>query len=164
MNYMNKSNLTTLCYIEKDDCYLMMHRVKKKVDCNQGKWIGVGGHCEEGESPDECVVREAREETGLKLTNVCARGLVTFCSDKWEMEYMHLFTADCFEGKLVSECNEGELAWIPKDQIHTLSLWEGDKIFLKLLTQDIPYFYLKLEYRGDTLLCATLNGRVIHEG
>ena len=155
---------TTLCYIENDGCYLMMHRVKKKVDCNQGKWIGVGGHCEEGESPDECVVREAREETGLKLTNVCARGLVTFCSDKWEMEYMHLFTADCFEGKLVSECNEGELAWIPKDQIHTLSLWEGDKIFLKLLTQDIPYFYLKLEYRGDTLLCATLNGRVIHEG
>ena len=150
---------TTLCYIENDGCYLMMHRVKKKVDCNQGKWIGVGGHCEEGESPDECVVREAREETGLKLTNVCARGLVTFCSDKWEMEYMHLFTADCFEGKLVSECNEGELAWIPKDQIHTLSLWEGDKIFLKLLEDGAEGFDLTLRYEGEKLRSAVLDGK-----
>ena len=155
---------TTLCYIERDNCYLMMHRIKKKVDVNQGKWIGVGGHCEEGESPDECVVREAREETGLNLTNVRARGLVTFCSDKWEMEYMHLFTADRFDGELVTECNEGELAWISKDQVLDLPLWEGDKIFLKLLTDDIPYFYLKLEYRGNALLCATLDGRVIQEG
>lgn len=154
---------TTLCYIEKDGCYLMMHRIKKKVDVNEGKWIGVGGHCEEGESPDECVVRETLEETGLHLTHVQPRGLVTFCTNKWDMEYMHLFMADGFEGKLVEECNEGELAWIPKDQLHTLSLWEGDKIFLDLLTKDIPYFYLKLEYRDDTLLCATLNGSVIRK-
>ena len=154
---------TTLCYVEKDGYYLMMHRVKKKVDCNQGKWIGVGGHCEEGESPDECVIRETMEETGLRLTSVRARGLVTFCSDKWEMEYMHLFTADRFEGELLAECNEGELAWISKDRLFTLSLWEGDKIFLKLLSEEIPYFHLKLEYCGDTLLRATLDGRVIQE-
>ena len=155
---------TTLCYIEKDGCYLMMYRIKKKVDVNQGKWIGVGGHCEEGESPDECIIRETREETGLSLQHVRARGLVTFCSNKWEMEYMHLFTADQFDGELVSECNEGELAWIPKEQMSSLPLWEGDKIFLELLTQNIPYFHLKLEYRDDTLLCATLDGRIIRRG
>lgn len=154
---------TTLCYIEKDGCYLMMYRVKKKVDVNKGKWIGVGGHCEEGESPDECVVREAREETGLTLHNTRARGLVTFVTDKWEMEYMHLFTADQFEGKLVEDCNEGELAWIAKEKIPTLPLWEGDKIFLELLARDVPYFQLKLEYCGDTLLRATLDGKVIRE-
>ena len=152
---------TTLCYVEQDGRFLMMHRVKKKADVNQGKWIGVGGHCEEGESPDECVIRETLEETGLRLHDVCARGLVTFCSDLWEMEYMHLFTADHFDGELVAECNEGELAWIPKDQIFTLPLWEGDKIFLKLLAEDCPYFYLKLEYRGDDLIRATYNGAVI---
>ena len=154
---------TTLCYIEHNGSYLMMHRIKKKADVNEGKWIGVGGHCEEGESPDECVIREAREETGLTLHSTHARGLVTFISNKWEMEYMHLFTAQDFEGELVKVCNEGELAWIPKDQISSLPLWEGDKIFLELLTKDIPYFYLKLEYHDDTLLRATLNGTVIRQ-
>ena len=146
---------TTLCYVEKDGCYLMMHRIKKKDDCNQGKWIGVGGHCEEGESPDECVIRETWEETGLRLTGACPRGLVTFCSDNWEMEYMHLFTADHFTGELVTECNEGELAWIPKDRIATLSLWEGDKIFFELLEKEEQFFSLKLEYKGDRLISHT---------
>ena len=153
---------TTLCYIEKDGQYLMLYRIKKKVDVNKGKWIGVGGHCEEGESPDECVIRETHEETGLQLHGAKARGLVTFVSNKWEMEYMHLFTADDFEGELI-ECDEGELAWIPKNQIMDLPLWEGDKIFLKLLAQDVPYFQLKLEYHDDTLLRATLDGKVIVE-
>ncbi len=154
---------TTLCYIEQDGCYLMMHRTKKKVDVNEGKWIGVGGHCEEGESPDECILRETQEETGLTLTHVRARGLVTFVSDKWDMEYMHLFTADSFEGTPVEECVEGELAWIPKSQLLSLPLWEGDKIFLELLSRDVPYFLLKLEYQGDTLVRATLDGAVIRE-
>lgn len=153
---------TTLCYIEKDGCYLMLHRIKKKEDINQGKWIGVGGHCEEGESPDECVIRETREETGLQLHRAQARGLITFISNKWETEYMHLFTADAFDGEL-TECDEGELAWIAKEKIMDLSLWEGDKIFLMLLTRDIPYFHLKLEYHDDTLLRATLDGTVIRE-
>ena len=153
---------TTLCYITRGDEVLMLHRIKKKNDLNEGKWIGIGGKFEAGESPDECVIRETWEETGLRLAGACPRGLVTFCSDNWEMEYMHLFTADHFTGELVTECNEGELAWIPKDRIATLSLWEGDKIFLKLLAEDIPYFYLKLEYRGDALLRAILNGHVIH--
>lgn len=154
---------TTLCYIEQDKCYLMMYRIKKKVDANQGKWIGVGGHCEENEAPDECVIRETLEETGLTLRSARARGLVTFCSNKWETEYMHLFTADEFEGELVSECSEGELAWVPKERIPTLPLWEGDKIFLELLARDVPFFYLKLEYHDDTLLRATLDGTVIRE-
>ena len=128
---------TTLCYIEKDGQYLMLYRIKKKIDINKGKWIGVGGHCEEGESPDECVIRETREETGLQLHQAKARGLVTFISNQWETEYMHLFTADDFDGELI-ECNEGELAWIDKDKIMELPLWEGDKIFLKLLAQDVP--------------------------
>ena len=153
---------TTLCYIEKDGYYLMMYRVKKKNDVNKGKWIGVGGHCEEGESPDECVIRETKEETGLTLHNAQARGLVTFVSNKWEMEYMHLFTSDDFEGE-VTECDEGELAWIAKDKITELPLWEGDKIFLELLARDVPFFQLKLEYHDDTLLRATLDGKIIRE-
>ena len=153
---------TTLCYIEHQNSYLMLHRVKKKVDVNKGKWIGVGGHCEEKESPDECVVREVKEETGLTLRNCHARGLVTFISDLWEMEYMHLFTADRFEGELI-ECNEGTLAWISMEDIFSLPLWEGDKIFLELLARDVPYFHLKLEYRGDLLIRATLDGKVIRE-
>ena len=153
---------TTLCYIEKDGAYLMLYRNKKKNDENKGKWIGIGGKFEPGESPEECLLREVREETGLTLTRFRYRGIVTFVSDLFPAgEYMHLFTADQFDGELVAECNEGELAWIPKDQIFTLSLWEGDKIFLKLLAEDCPYFYLKLEYRGDDLICATYNGSVI---
>lgn len=155
---------TTLCYIEKDGCYLMMHRVKKKVDINKGKWIGVGGHCEEGEAPDDCIRRETREETGLTLHNLRARGLITFINENtdMEMEYMHLFTADEFSGEL-TECNEGTLAWIKKPDILSLPLWEGDKIFLALLTQDVPFFYLKLEYIEGKLIRATLDGKIIRE-
>ena len=148
----------TLCYIEKDDCYLMLHRVKKKVDANRGKWIGFGGQFEEGESPEECVCREVLEETGLTLTDYRYRGIVTFASDVYETELMHLFTANGFCGELLSECNEGEMAWIKKTDLPTLPMWEGDRVFLDLLTQDIPFFSLKLIYRQDSLVGAVLNG------
>ncbi|MBE6638255.1 MAG: 8-oxo-dGTP diphosphatase [Ruminococcaceae bacterium] len=151
---------TTLCYIEKDGCYLMLHRTKKEQDVNKGKWIGVGGHIEENESPDECILREVLEETGLILQNCHARGLVTFVSDTFEGEWMHLFTADAFTGTL-QECSEGELKWISKEDVPHLRLWEGDRIFLELLTRDIPYFSLKLIYRGDKLTDAVLNGNPI---
>lgn len=142
---------TTLCYIEKDDKYLMLLRNKKEVDINKGKWIGVGGHFEEGESPEECLVREVYEETGLTLTNYKFRGLVTFSSDQWQTEYMFLYTADGFEGEL-KDCNEGELRWIPKSEILDLNLWEGDKEFLKLLFEDNDVFSMKLSYVEDTLV------------
>lgn len=148
----SKSNLTTLCYIEKDDCYLMMHRVSKKNDVNAGKWIGVGGHFEANESPEECLLREVYEETGLTLTNYRLRGIITFISDGWGCEYMHLYTADGFKGALDTNCNEGVLKWIPKSEIYDLNLWEGDKIFLKLLLETEHFFSLKLEYKGDTLI------------
>lgn len=142
---------TTLCYIEKDDQYLMLLRNKKRVDINKGKWIGVGGHFEEGESPEECLVREVFEETGLTLTSYKFRGLVTFSSDQWQTEYMFLYTADGFEGEL-KECNEGELRWIPKSEILNLNLWEGDKEFLKILFEDHDVFSMKLSYQGDELV------------
>ena len=153
-------HLTTLCYIEKDDCYLMMHRISKKNDLNAGKWIGVGGHFQEGESPEECLIREVLEETGLTLTRYRFRGIVTFVSDQWGCEYMHLFTADEFEGELPEErmqaCPEGELKWVPKEAVPALRLWEGDKIFLKLLLERESFFSLKLCYQGDDLVEATL--------
>ncbi len=152
--------LTTLCYIEKDGCYLMMHRISKKNDLNAGKWIGVGGHFLEGESPEECVVREAQEETGLTLTQYRFRGIITFVSDVWGCEYMHLFTADGFEGELPEErmraCPEGELAWIPKEDVMNLRLWEGDKIFLKMLLEREDFFSMKLVYQGDDLVEAVV--------
>lgn len=151
---------TTLCYLNRDDCYLMLHRIKKKNDENEGKWIGVGGKMEEGESPDECVCREVLEETGLSMTQWHYRGIVTFVSDCWEGEYMHLFTSDAFEGSL-TQCDEGELAWIPRSQLSQLPQWEGDRIFLSLLDQDIPFFSLKLCYEKDRLVKATLNGKQI---
>lgn len=151
-------SLTTLCYIEKDGCYLMMHRIKKKNDVNQEKWVGIGGHFEVDESPEECLLREAMEETGLTLTSYRFRGLVTFISDKWETEYMCLYTADGFEGE-IGECNEGELVWIPKDKVMNLKLWEGDKIFFQLLNEDAPFFSLKLRYEGETLAEAVLDGK-----
>ena len=151
-------SLTTLCYIEKDGCYLMMHRIKKKNDVNQEKWVGIGGHFEADESPEECLLREAMEETGLTLTSYRFRGLVTFISDKWETEYMCLYTADGFEGE-IGECNEGELVWIPKDEVMNLKLWEGDKIFFRLLNEDAPFFSLKLRYEGETLAEAVLDGK-----
>ena len=153
-------NLTTLCYIEQDNQYLMMHRVSKKQDPNQGKWIGVGGHFQEGESPEECLVREVREETGLTLTSWKFRGIITFDSDTWGCEYMFLYTADQFEGSLTQEmmdsCKEGILKWIPKDQVQNLNLWEGDRIFLKLLLENAEMFSLKLRYEGDSLVESSL--------
>lgn len=148
---------TTLCYIQRGDQYLMLHRIKKKNDLNEGKWIGVGGKCEEDESPEECLLRECREETGLELTDYRYRGLVTFVSDKWEGEYMHLFTAEGFTGE-IGPCNEGVLEWLDKKALRSLNLWEGDHIFLDLLEEEAPFFSLKLEYHGDTLVRAVLDG------
>lgn len=153
-----QQQMTTLCYIEKDDQYLMLHRVKKQHDENAGKYIGVGGHFEEGESPEECLRREVFEETGLTLAESRFRGIVTFVSDEWGTEYMHLFTSDGFEGDL-RECDEGDLAWVPKGRILSLPLWEGDRIFLKLLAEGAPFFSLKLCYRGDDLVRVVLNGK-----
>ena len=150
----------TLCYIEQNDTYLMLHRIKKKNDVNQDKWIGVGGKFEARESPEECVCREALEETGLTLHRPEYRGLVTFVSDKWETEYMHLFLARDFSGSLV-ECDEGTLEWVPKSRLEELNLWEGDYIFLNLLEDQVPFFSLKLVYQGDTLTQAVLNGERI---
>lgn len=143
--------LTTLCYIEHEDKYLMLHRVKKKIDINKDKWIGVGGKFEEGESPEECLLREVEEETGYRLTDYEFRGIVTFISDSWVNESMHLFTATGFEGELTN-CEEGELAWIEKEKLFDLNLWEGDKIFLKLLQEEQRFFSLKLVYEGDCLM------------
>ena len=150
---------TTLCYIENDrGDYLMLHRVKKENDLNHDKWIGVGGKCEEGESPEECLLREVQEETGLTLTDYRYRGIVTFVSDTWEGEYMHLFTAAGFTGT-VRECDEGVLEWLHKDALAALPQWEGDKIFLRLIHDPSPFFSLKLQYAGDTLTYAALNGK-----
>ena len=148
--------LTTLCYIEKDDKYLMLHRVKKEKDCNKDKWIGVGGKFEPGESPEDCLLREVKEETGLELTKYRYRGLVTFVSDEWGTEYMHLFTANEYIGELPQECDEGELVWVPKEEIVNLQIWEGDKIFLKLLQERETFFSLKLCYEGDKLVESVL--------
>ena len=150
--------LSTLCYITRGDDVLMLYRNKKKNDVNEGKWIGVGGHFEMGESPEECLVREVREETGLTLKRYALRGFISFQTEKKAYEYITLFTSDDFEGEL-SACNEGELEWIPKAEIGKLSLWEGDRIFLKLLEAGEPFFSLKLSYKGDRLQEAVLNGQ-----
>ena len=149
-----------LCYIEKDGKYLMLHRVKKETDANKDKWIGVGGKFEEGESPEDCVRREVLEETGLTITDFAYRGLVTFVSDKWEGEFMHLFTATGFEGD-IKECNEGVLEWISKEDLLKLPMWEGDRIFLNLIAAPCPFFSLKLRYEGEHLAGAWLNGKSI---
>ena len=149
---------TTLCYIEQDGCYLMLHRVKKENDENKDKWIGIGGKFEDKESPEDCVLREALEETGLTLTSYRYRGLVTFVSDRWPTEYMHLFHADGFSGQLKS-CDEGDLQWLPKEQLYSLPMWEGDRIFLELIDSDEAFFSLKLSYEGSRLSSAFLNGK-----
>ena len=151
---------TTLCYIEREGQYLMLHRTMKENDLNHDKWIGIGGKFEDKESPEDCVLRETLEETGLTLTSYQYRGIVTFVSDKWETEYMHLFTADGFEGELI-DCDEGELEWIGKDKLLGLTLWEGDKIFLRLIDKPCPFFSLKLVYRGEELTEAVLDGKKI---
>lgn len=155
---MTKSPLTTLCYIEQDEKYLMLHRVKKENDMNKDKWIGVGGHFEPGESPEECLLREVKEETGLTLTSWKFRGIVSFVSDKWDTEYMCLFTADGFEGEMLP-CNEGTLEWVEKSQVTKLPIWEGDKIFLQLLNENRDFFSLKLCYEGEKLAEAVLDGK-----
>lgn len=151
---------TTLCYIQREGQYLMLHRVKKKNDVNQDKWVGIGGKFEDKESPEDCLLREVLEETGLTLTRYAYRGLVTFVSDQWETEYMHLFTADEFRGE-IGPCDEGDLEWVDKDKVKDLPIWVGDKIFLDLLTREVPFFSLKLAYEGETLVQAVLNGQVI---
>ena len=149
-------NFTTLCYIEKENKYLMLHRTSKKKDGNKDKWIGVGGHFEKGESPEECLLREVKEETGLELTSYQFRGIVTFISDEWPDEYMCLYTADRYTGD-IGNCDEGKLVWVEKEKIMDLNIWEGDKIFLKLLMENQPFFSLKLEYKGDKLVNTVLN-------
>ncbi len=152
---------TTLCYITQGDQVLMLHRIKKEHDLNKDKWIGIGGKFEENESPDECLLREAWEETGLRLTSWRCRGIVTFLTNgPWEGEYMYLFTADGFEGQLKT-CDEGQLEWISREKLDSLPKWEGDKIFLDLLWQDAPFFLLTLRYDGDQLVEAVLDGKKI---
>ena len=152
---------STLCYLERDGQYLMLHRVKKQNDANHDKWIGVGGKFEEGESPEDCVTREVWEETGLTLTDYAYRGVVTFVSDRWEGEYMHLFTATGFTGQ-VKECDEGQLEWIPKEKLMQLPMWAGDRLCLERIAQPGPFFSLKLRYRGETLEGAWLNGKPLN--
>ena len=154
--------LTTLCYIEKDDKYLMIHRIKKKHDVNKDKWIGIGGKFERGESPEDCILRETKEETGLTLTSYRLRGVLTFMynEDDAEMEYIFLYTADGFTGEL-ADCNEGTLEWVKKEAVCGLNIWEGDKIFFRLLNENAPFFSLKLTYEGDRLIEAVLDGKAL---
>ncbi len=151
---------STLCYIENGrNEYLMLHRVKKKDDMNQDKWLGVGGKFEDKESPEECVLREVYEETGLTLTDYRYRAVITFSSDRWETEYMHLFTATGYEGE-IKDCDEGNLEWVPKSKVQDLPIWEGDKLFFRLIDdRKSPFFSLKLHYEGDRLTYAALNGK-----
>lgn len=143
--------LSTLCYIEKDNQYLMLHRTKKKNDINKDKWIGIGGKFEESESPEECIIREVKEETGLRLKSYQLRCIVTYVSTNWETEYMYVFTSDDFEGNII-ECNEGDLQWVNKDEVTKLNTWEGDKIFIEKMQKDKNFFTVKFEYDGDKLL------------
>lgn len=146
-----RSQLTTLCYIEKDGCFLMLHRISKKNDINKDKWIGVGGHFEHGESPEDCLLREVKEETGLTLNSFEFRGFITFVSDDDPAEYMCLYTSSDFSGEMI-ECDEGKLEWVPKSSIEDLNLWEGDKIFLNKIKEPCPFFTLKLVYRNGKLI------------
>lgn len=151
---------TSLCYLEKDGKYLMLHRNKKLNDENEDKWIGIGGKFLDKESPEDCAIREVFEETGLTVNKLNYRAVITFVSDKYETEYMHLFTSDDFNGNL-TDCNEGTLEWIDKQKLYSLTLWEGDKMFLEKIKTDSPFFSLKLEYHGDNLISAILDGKKI---
>ncbi len=156
---------TTLCYLQRGDCLLMMHRDKKENDENAGKWIGVGGKFEEGESPEDCVRREVFEETGLRLRGARLRGIVTFVSDEWGTEYMFLFTSRDFSGETLSVCDEGELEWVQRERVPRLPLWEGDRLFLSLIAdEETPFFSLKLLYRGEELAGAALDGKELERG
>ena len=151
---------SSLCYLYRGNQVLMMHRTRKKNDMNHDKWIAVGGRFEAGETPEECAMREVREETGLTMTSWRYRGLVTFVNDQYETERMHLFTSDEFTGEL-TDCDEGELVWIKKKMLNEMPQWEGDRIFHRLLDEEIPFFSLKLVYSGEKLLSAVLNGKTI---
>ena len=153
---------TTLCYIERDGQYLMLHRTMKENDLNHDKWIGIGGKFEDKESPEDCVLRETLEETGLTLTSYQYRGIVTFVCPPYPTEYMYLYTARAEEAPL-APCEEGELAWVEKEKVPSLPLWEGDRIFLRLLAEEHPFFSLKLVYEGDALVRAVLDGEEITE-
>ena len=157
----SRNNLTTLCYLEQNGYYLMLHRTKKEKDINKDKWIGIGGHLEEGESPEECLVREMREETGVTPVSPKLRGIITFVSDRYGTEYMFLYSAEAYQGELSSDCPEGDLQWVEKDRISSLPLWKGDKIFLRLMSENHPFFSLKLSYQGDNLVYAALDGEVL---
>ncbi len=152
---------STLCHIEKDGKYLMLHRVKKENDANRDKWIAIGGKFEEGESPFDCNRREVFEETGLTLGDTRYCGIVTFVSDKYPTEYMHIFHTKNFSGK-IKQCDEGELCWLPINEIYNLPIWQGDKIFLKLIEEKVSFFSLKLVYQGDTLKTAILNDKPLN--
>lgn len=152
---MNKQ-LTTLCYLEKDGRYLMLHRTKKAGDINHDKYIGVGGHLEQGESPEDCILREVREETGYTLTHMRLRGIVTFVMDNVD-EYSFLYTADGFTGRQIA-CNEGSLEWVPREQVPDLPIWEGDRLMFQLLNQRQDVFSLKLHYVHDVLVGAAVDG------
>lgn len=154
---------TTLCYIENGErnAYLMLHRNKKKNDENEDKWIGVGGKIESGETPEECLLREVKEETGVTLTAYRYRAVIDFSSDEWGEERMHLYTATSYTGAITEECDEGELVWLPKAELRRKKLWEGDKLFLSLLEADADFFTLALSYAGEKLVRATLNGEEI---
>lgn len=149
---------TTLCYLERGSEYLMLHRIRKQNDPNHDKWIGVGGGIESGETPEDCLLREVREETGLALLRFQKRGVIDFISDRWEDEVMHLYTADRWSGEML-DCDEGVLEWVQKKELLNLPLWAGDRIFLKLLSENAPFFRLRLEYCGETLTRAVLDGK-----
>ena len=148
---MTSPRLTTLCYLERDGRYLILHRTKKEHDENGDKWIGVGGKFEYGESPEECALREVKEETGLTMLKPLFRGVITFVSDEWGVEYMHLFTCKEFSGELI-ECNEGDLVWLPKEELLKKKMWAGDRLFLKALEERNDFFTLKLRYQGEDLV------------
>ena len=144
--------MTTLCYIEKDNNYLMLHRTKKENDINNGKWIGVGGKLEKGETPQECAVREILEETGLRVNKPVLKGIITFPDftpdNDW---YTYVFKATEFEGELI-DCDEGTLEWVPYEQVLSKPTWEGDHTFLSWILEDKPFFSAKFSYKGDKLV------------
>lgn len=161
MKHTIEGSLTTLCYLEQDGQWLMLHRIKKKNDVNKDKWIGVGGHAEAYESPEDCLLREVKEETGLTLTDYRFRGIVTFALQDVETQYMCLYTATGWDGELLPDCREGVLEWVPKEKVKELALWDGDQVFFKLLEEDAPFFSLKLSYVQDDLKECVLNGKAI---